>query len=120
MSGYASVTVKLAAAPKGFTVTIDDTAGFGYSGADVYQSDTASYNSTMEKIGNCPVGESITVTVTKPYLFVETAGNSVPDSVSGGISFNSSTGIKSSSSRFWPPLPVTIKTTGTVPLLYSS
>ena len=93
VSGYASVTVKLAAAPSGFTVTIDDTAGFGYSGADVYQSDTASYNSTKEKIGNCPVGESITVTVTKPYLFVETAGNSVPDSVSGGISFNSSTGI---------------------------
>ena len=81
------------ATPTGYTVTIDDTAGFGYSDADVYQSDTASYNSTREQIGTCPVGESITVTVTKPYLFVETVGNSVPESVSGGISFNSSTGI---------------------------
>ena len=93
VSGYASVTVKLATAPTGYTVTIDDTVGFGNSPTEVYQSNYNTWSESQqdrEHLGSCPIGEIITVTVTKPYVHVV---NGTHESVSGGITYNSSTDV---------------------------
>ena len=83
VSGYASVTVKLATAPTGYTVTVNDQDGFGNDAPEVFQMDTI--NGEREYLGVCDsVGGSVTVTVTKPYVYVNTGMHL---SCSGGISY---------------------------------
>ena len=83
VSGYASVKVTIAAAPSGFTVTVNDQDGYGNDAPEVFQMD--SIDGEQEYLGVCDaVGGSVTVTVTKPYVYV-TSGSHV--SCSGGISY---------------------------------